>query len=74
MTTEELRAMTAQGPVVVQVERLHLLRLIDDREEAIAEANAERRRANGLAIILIGALSILTWQIVFFLLEMAGVV
>lgn len=41
MTTDEFRAMTAQGPTVVMVSRDDMLQLLDDRD-ALAAALALR--------------------------------
>lgn len=61
MNTEEFRAMVAQGPMVVMADRASLLRLMDEREDAIAETTALRRELKITGILAVVLLAAWMW-------------
>ena len=48
MTDEEFRAIVAQGPAVVMVERSHMIALLDERDGLKAEVEFLREAARHL--------------------------
>jgi hypothetical protein len=41
--TETFRALVSQGPVVIMVEKTHMLALLDERDALLDECNALRK-------------------------------
>lgn len=61
MTADELRAMTAQGPAVIMVQRKDMLKLLDERE-LLAAVERDNKR---LAFVAILFMSLFLWSACF---------
>lgn len=72
MNAEELRAMTAQGPTTVLVDRRDMLRMIDDNADMVARNDVLERRNRALCIFSIGATSLWLWHVIVGLAQWLG--
>ncbi len=74
MNGEELRAITAQGPAVILVDRESMLRLLDENAEHVTRNESLERKNRVLAAFSVGAVSLWLWYVIHGLAQWAGVI